>query len=305
MQLIIEKLKVERHRKSTQKNYYSIWRIFNQFFIKLDSKPKTWEERLTLFIAYLIQTNIKSNTIKCYISAIKAVLLNDGYEINEDRMLLTSLTRACCLKNDKVCTRLPIRKGLLSLIIKSLPQVIGASQQYLIVLYTAMLLTAYYGMFRIGELSLSEHVIQVGNVHAGVNKDKLMFILTSSKTHGKDKKPQIIKIDALSNCSDGTDQDGVICPFKAIKEYIKMRRSRKLETEPFFIFRDRSPVLPAHYRKLIKDSIKHLGLQERFYMAHGTRAGRASDLFSMKISVETIRKLGRWSSSAIYQYFRQ
>ena len=36
---IIEQLKGEQHQNSTKKNYDSVWKSFNQFFIKLDRKP--------------------------------------------------------------------------------------------------------------------------------------------------------------------------------------------------------------------------------------------------------------------------
>ena len=309
MERIVENLKTQRHRSSTRKNYYSVWRCFNQFFVRLDRKPPSWEERLTLFVAYMIDNDKKSSMIKSYISAIKAVLANDGEKLNEDRMLLNSLTSACKLKNDRVRTRLPIRKGLLSLMLKNLPDVIGHNQHYLIVLYRAMLLTAYYGLFRIGEITLSDHVIQVGNVHVGTNKKKLMFVLRSSKTHGLDKKPQIVKINATQISEQKLMRTPLInsfCPFQAMDQYITLRRSRKNDCEPFFIFKDCSPVMGQQYRKVIKKCIKHLGLQENLYSAHSTRVGRASDLFyTLNISVETIRKLGRWSSTAIYEYFRQ
>ena len=106
---LIEKLRAEHNRDSTKKNYFGIWRNFNEFFIKLNTKPHTWEERLTLFVGYLVQKQLKASTIRSYISGIKAVLRQDGYEINEDQYLLTSLTKARRLVNDQhVRTRLPL-----------------------------------------------------------------------------------------------------------------------------------------------------------------------------------------------------
>ena len=103
MQFIVDKLKANRVRKTTKRNYYSVWKNFNEFFIKLDSKPNTWEERLTLFIGYLIhEKHFKSQSIKSYISAIRGVLRDDGVELNENKFLLSALISACKLKNDTV-----------------------------------------------------------------------------------------------------------------------------------------------------------------------------------------------------------
>ena len=61
-----------------------------------------------------------------------------------------------------------------------------------------MLVTAYYRLFRIGEISQSEHVIKACDVHIGTNKKKLMFVVRSSKTHSLGDKPQIVKIKATT-----------------------------------------------------------------------------------------------------------
>ena len=96
---IIDRLKYERHRSSTRSNYLCVWRQFNAFFLRLDRKPTSWEDRVVLFTAFLVNEQKKSTTIKSYVSAVKAVLANEGIELNENRYLLNSLTHACKLKN--------------------------------------------------------------------------------------------------------------------------------------------------------------------------------------------------------------
>ena len=113
LETIVENLRYHKHRGSTKVNYYTVWLQFNQFFVKLDKKPKTWENRVTLFVGYLINDNKKSSTIKCYVSAIKAVLQYVKVDLKLDVALLSSLTKACQLSNDTVRTRLPIRYDLL------------------------------------------------------------------------------------------------------------------------------------------------------------------------------------------------
>ena len=88
---------MNRHRCSTKTSYYGTWKQFNEFFIRLDHKPKSLEDRLVLFVAYLIENKRKSSTIRSYISAIRAVLANDGVTLNDDKVLLMSLTQACKL----------------------------------------------------------------------------------------------------------------------------------------------------------------------------------------------------------------
>ena len=99
---IIERLKRGHLRDITQNNYYAIWKIFGNFYQCLDDKPVLWEDRLLLFVGHLIDTGHKSQTIKSYVSAIKSTLWEDNIVVNEDRVLIASLTRACKLKNDVV-----------------------------------------------------------------------------------------------------------------------------------------------------------------------------------------------------------
>ena len=98
-------------------NYYGVWKTFNKFFTRLDIKPNNWEDRLTLFIAYLIETKKKSSTIKSYVSVIKAVLLDIKVELNGDRVLLAALTKACKIKNDQIKVKLPINHGFLNILL--------------------------------------------------------------------------------------------------------------------------------------------------------------------------------------------
>ena len=108
-----------KYRQSTKKNYYTIWKSFNEFYLKLDRKPDTWEHRINLFAAHLIHNNRKAATVKSYISAIKAVLSDINIVVNEDKYLLQSLTKACKLQNDQVTIRLPIHKDMLNLVLKT------------------------------------------------------------------------------------------------------------------------------------------------------------------------------------------
>ena len=100
MQNIVDQLECQRHRASTTVNYKSVWCSFNKFFLRLDVKPVKWENRLTLFDGYLISENKKSSMIRSYISTIRAMLQNGGYILNENKVLLNSLTRAYKLNND-------------------------------------------------------------------------------------------------------------------------------------------------------------------------------------------------------------
>lgn len=64
-------------------------------------------------------------------------------------------------------------------------------QEYLAKLYRAMIVTAYYGLFRIGEIAESRHVIKYMDVHATQGKDQVLFVLMTSKNHGLSNRSQV------------------------------------------------------------------------------------------------------------------
>ena len=161
MQLILEKLKGNQNRSSTIKNYHQIWTQFNAFIIRLDYRPPTWEERASLYGAYLVESGRQSSTIKSYISAIKGVLKTDGYQWDDNKVLLNAITKACKIRNDQVTTRLPIQIGLLEILLFEIERVYNdPPQPYLEILFKTLFSFAYHGLFRVGELADSDHTIK-------------------------------------------------------------------------------------------------------------------------------------------------
>ena len=303
--MIIEKLKGQQNRSSTAKNYLCIWRQFNKFVMCLDTKPSTWEARLSLYIGYLIEKGFQSATIKSYISAVKRLLVDDGYKWNEDRMLFSSLTRACKLQNDKLWIRFPINCGLLELILFEVKRYFRLrNQPYLEMLYKALYALGYYGLLRVGELTDSRHVLKACNVHMARNKKKILLVLYSSKTHDKADIPQRIKITANTDEKTGNYRHRHFCPFSLLDQFLRVRGNYDSEQEPLFIFRDKSKVSGENARKILRELLITLNINHMYYDMHSLRIGRATDLFKYGYPVEEIKRMGRWKSNAVYKYIR-
>ena len=83
-------------------------------------------------------------------------------------------------------------------------------------------------------------------------------------------------------------------------QYANIRGKYKYVDEPFFIFKDGSPVRLAHFRTVLRRAIKDIGLQPRHHPVHGLRSGRTTDLFKGGVEVATIEKIGRWRSDTVY-----
>ena len=308
IQAIIEKLRNSKFREATKRNYQSVWKSFNKFFVRLDHKPRHWRDRITLYVGYLIDKKKQSSMIKSYLSAIKAVMLDNNIPWDSDQYLLSSLTRACRLENDQVKRRSPIKKKLLQKLLKQISILFG-TQPYLQIMYQALFSTVYYRLFRIGELTytISGHAISVTNVEIATKQKKIMFTLYTSKTHGKGNKPQKIKISSsplASNLDDRDEPDDRYCPYQLLRRYLAIREGYYTENEQFFVFRDGAPVTAQQACKVLKTVIKDAGYNPTKFGTHSLQAGRSIDLLKLGFSIETIKDIGRWRSNAVFTYLK-
>ena len=252
--------------------------------------------------------------IRSYLSAVRAVLAENNIRINENLFLINSLTHACKLKNDQVITRLPIDKGLLNLLIKETDRYFAVvkNQPYLCCLYKALLASGYYGLLRISELTKSEHTILARNMHIGENKNKILFILETSKMHTQGDKPQLVKISQKPIKSSAKriqrHQHSKYLnnsnPFYILQQFLAIRPPSQNESEQFCVFTDNSPVSPDNLRSTLKLMLTRVGLDSSLYNIHSLRIGRTGNLMDLGLSVKTIKKLGRWKSNAVFAYLR-
>lgn len=102
-----------------------------------------------------------------------------------------------------------------------------SDQPYLETLYKAIFSLAYYGLTRIGELSLvgqhCRHTVKALNVHVTLNKNKFLIMLYSSKTRDKESMPQRIIITEDTTSKRKAKSAKFFCPFRLMRAFIKMR----------------------------------------------------------------------------------
>ena len=241
--------------------------------------------------------------LKSYVSAIKRILVDDGYHWNNDKILLTSLTRACRLVNDRVKTCLPINCGLLEVLLFELERYFADSHQlYLELLYKSIFILGYYDLLRIGELTYSPHTIHAKDVHLADNKEKLLLVLYTSKTHSRGMRPQKIKIVSNKQECSGKYICRNFCPFAIINDYLEARGEYDTDEELFFIFRDQTPVCPNHARNMLKLLLSRIGLDHNYYGMHSLCIGRCSDLVKYGYQILDVKILGCWKSNCVYKY---
>ena len=174
-------------------------------------------------------------------------------------------------------------------------------------LYHALFSTAYYGLFGVGELTCSPHVVKAADMHIGINKKRIMFVLQSSKTHSKSDLPQKIKITSASLTSKSHTKKMVLenfCPYNLLRKFLAVRPPQQTVNEQFFVFSDSSPVSPSNFRTCLKTVLELARINSNDYSTHSFPIGRGCDLIKLGVSVETIKHLGRWQSNAVFAYLK-
>ena len=178
-------------------------------------------------------------------------------------------------------------------------------QPYLEKMYSALFMTTYFGLFRIGEVTLGPHGMKAKDINIATNKRKLMIVLHSSKTHSQGNHPQVIKVSAENSTQVHISQRlHHTCPFATLREFITVHKGFDKINEQFFVFRDGSPVTPSHMQDMLKLLLIKTGFNDSVYTVHGIRGGRAYDLLCLGVSVETIKKLGHWKFNVVFTYLQ-
>ena len=151
-------------------------------------------------------------------------------------------------------------------------------------MYTAAILLCYYGLLRVGEVTESIHSIKAINVHEARNRNKLLLVLRTSKTHGLNSLPQQIEIIRkgeliVRTCAGNATiiskklEGEKYCPVSCRKDYIKLRPKIRDKNEQFFIFKDRSNLKVGQFRTVIKNIIGRMKLDPNNYDVHSFRIG--------------------------------
>ena len=134
----------------------------------------------------------------------------------------------------------------------------------------------YYGMLRISEVasgSEGSHPVLARDIHIGNNKNKILFLLRTSKTHWQGSKPQMVKISSTEPKSSKHYKSLTFCPFDLLRKFAIRWGPYKTDDEPFFIFADGSPILQKHVRTCLRTILKESGFNPLVYGLHSLRTG--------------------------------
>lgn len=289
-------------KSSTKRTYRTAYLDFTRFNLSLNNMPDRLDDQLAVYVAYRVELGDHSATIESYLSGIKYMLGLDGVEINTRTTRLRALIKACKYKNDRVVHRLPISESLLVKLIKQVDQMFS-TQPYSAKLYKCMLVLGFYGMLRVGEMASGEHPILARDVHFNHKERKVQIILRTSKTHGLGDQPQYVKIS--SDDARVFLYNQKFCPYQVVNAFMQTRGPKLNDGDPFFVFSDNSPVKPYQMQAVLKRALKGFGIDPSDFGIHSLRIGYATTLDHRHVSLDVIRRKGRWrGTNIVFRYIR-
>lgn len=309
LERVVQELEVRAVEDSTLATYMAAWHGFNDFYIELDNRDITWEHRLELYVAYLVIQKAQEATIRTYISGIKYVARLIGINIDDSKCRFHALVKAARIKNGKIKMRLPIKLKLLNRMLDEIPRLRKLrNQPYLVKLYRAIFVSAYYGLLRMSELTGSKHAIKSRDMHLAQDRPKIQMRVWTAKNKKRGSWPDDLKIEGLTDCKAcfpnfSGRSSFRYCPIHIIRQFQAVRPHTHGH-EQFFCLADGSPIRQVTVRNTISDVLDSIGIGRGSHNGQSFRSGRACDLRKLNYSLRDIKFFGRWHSNSVFKYFK-
>ena len=176
--------------------------------------------------------------------------------------LLTALSR-----RQPVDIRLPVTRPVLHELVRALSFTNSSAFQRS--LFSALFLVAFYGLFRIGELTAKSNrfassVVQFGNLTflSRNGCTHVAKITISEYKHNTSRRPFDILI--------AREVSSAFCPVLALIQYCELRGS---SPGPLFCHADQSPILTHQFNVELQRCLAYCGLDTSLYESHSFRIG--------------------------------
>ena len=156
-------------------------------------------------------------------------------------------------------------------------------------LWTVLFSIAFFGCFGVSEFLISKDELKL------LCPDKLIFredndaefLLNKTKNNTCGPVQEVI-FGALG--------DDPICPVTALRNFMSVR-PLTLGSHPLFVTKRRIPISPKVFNAMLRLVLSRLGFVNiKRYSAKSFRVGASSEAFSLDLSPEEIKVLGRWNS---------
>ncbi|XP_055357393.1 uncharacterized protein LOC129602411, partial [Paramacrobiotus metropolitanus] len=290
-----ESLRYHHIAPSSRKTYRSGINKFSEFCQLFRLSPlNITEDVVVRYIAFLFNCGISYSSVKVYLSALYNSLKENGSSFDFSApnipQCLTGFKR---LRGTAADSRLPITIDNMRIIKLNIDRsaVLSSFEKQL---YWCMYTLCFFGFLRIGEVvpSLGGHSLRLADI--SYQNSKLIINLRSSKSDQFR--------DGCRIYLSATDRS--VCPVRAMRKYLALRRSLRISHTALFVTSDGSPVTRSAFARVLILATHGIP-NSHLYTPHSFRIGAASCAAANGAPFQDIKHAGRWRSDAYTTYIRK
>ncbi len=273
---------------STLRMYKLVWAQFLEFIQKVKTKGVTQSlnsSHILLYLSFISRQGLASSTVISKFSALsfcyKMCKLSDPSKDYYVSRFLTGLKKL----QPQVDVRIPVTIDLLH---KMCDMILSLGYSfYKRCLYQAMVVLAFHGFLRPGEITGSNNNLQLDQCELSSS----LIIINFVKFKHHVGPPSQIKIHKIN---------GNYCPVSVLHQYFKVRGT---DPGPLFCFPFSIPVSYSQFHELVSQLKSVLQVRGKL-TPHSFRIGAATWAATMGYSDEQICRMGRWASESYKSYIR-
>ena len=255
-------------------------------------------ETLSFFACHLADTHAYA-TVRTYLAAVRAMHVQLGlavsvFESEHLALVLRGIRKS--LWSGGRAARLPITPTILSSMQVAMPKVWvdGYTQS----LYWAMFSLAFFGFFRVSELTKSQAGPAPMLSCLSLAQDKLIVQLKRSKADPFHQGCEVVIGKSTSP----------VCAHRAVVKYLKarMRLGQALNPQaPLFAFANGKAITPASFAQALQKVLAQAEVPcAEQYSSHSFRIGAATCAGKAGVPEWLIQAAGRWNSDCYKVYMR-
>ena len=248
-------------------------------------------DQVATYVAYLHDEGYAPTSIISYTSALGYIHRLRGHSDPTSSVLVQKLLAGAVKLTPPTPPRLPITLVILHRLLKAVD--IHINHYYHKPLLKAMFLISFYGLMRMGEVSMYKHgLVPLQMDQLQISKDKLVISITHFKYNSK-----LTPVDIIFP----RHQDPQFCPVVHLSTYLLLRG---FQPGPIFAYPSLAPVHRSFYSGKLCFLLKSIGCDVSRYQSHSFRIGGASYFAELGYTDSQIRLLGRWETNSFIKYIR-